>query len=426
MTFISRSRLKPYTKLGLVFIAITLGGTLIWTVGLLRYFGANQAEIIKFVLPVIPIGLIAGLAILLYVIKLLNAIINDFLEATNQVAEGNLTTNIDFPTNDIFGRMASGFNKMVNDIRGIMIQNKEIAVGVAQEANAVSVSTEEATASIEQISAAVEEIASGSQRQADEIMETLQTMQELSAGVEEIAANSKLAYSSSKEAANFAVKGAEKVDVAVETMRSIFDTVGSSATTVKKLNESSEEIGNILDLITSIADQTNLLALNAAIEAARAGEHGRGFAVVADEVRKLAEGSGTAAQQIAMLIQEIQKDTAHAAHAMNQVTGEVDKGVAVALEAKETLGDIVKLVKNTEKMIEGISEAAAEQSHGLGNVVSAVDNVSNIAQQSSVATQQVSASLQQQMSTNEQISILAFKLSELADKLKEGISKFKV
>ncbi|MDA8234363.1 MAG: methyl-accepting chemotaxis protein [Clostridia bacterium] len=419
-------RYKPFYRLAFVFILITGGGTLIWTSFLTQYLHASKEEITTLFLAVIPVGFISGLLILLYVNHLLNNLIKTFLEANNKVAEGDLTQAIYFPSTDIFGRMAEAFNKMARDIREMVTQSSEIAMGVASEAAQVSSAVEHATASIEQISAAVEQIAGGNTRQADQMMSTLHTIQELSGGVQQIAANSQLAFSNSQRAATSAEKGAVEVERAVTKMHVIADTVTNSTRAVHKFNERSEHIGEIVNVITGLADQTNLVALNAAIEAARAGEYGRGFAVVADEVKKLAEGSGAAAQQIGELINEIRRETTNAAEAMAVGSREVTEGVSVANEAKKALEEIVQAVKETEIMVQQISVATHEQSQGINQVVAAVDNVTAIAQQSSVAMQQVSASVQQQMSNNEKISIIAANLASLAENLRTKINRFKI
>jgi methyl-accepting chemotaxis protein len=419
-------KLKPFWRLGIVFITITVGGTMIWTALLAYYLGATREQLFLTLGPVIPVGIGAGLLILGYLKQLLDKIFNIFLVAISKVAEGDLTQSIYFPTNDVFGKMAEAFNKMVTDIRETVAQNVETAVGVAHEAASVSKATENATASIQQISAAVEQIAGGSLRQASQMKETLHIMQELSVAIQQIAAYSKATFSGSQETAEFAGKGAEEVERSVDKMRIIAEAVNNSSQAVQKLHERSEQIGEIVNLITSIADQTNLLALNAAIEAARAGEHGRGFAVVADEVRKLAEGSGTAAQQIGELIQEIQMDTARASQAMSEGNKEVQEGVNTALHAKSALDEIVKAVHRMENMVEEITNAAQEQYGGISSVVDTVDSVSSIAQSSSVSTQQVAASVDMQMTTNEHINHLAQNLATLADDLKLRIGKFRI
>ncbi|AVX19469.1 Methyl-accepting chemotaxis protein [Carboxydocella sporoproducens DSM 16521] len=422
----TRWKYRPFWRLGVVFLTVTGGGTLIWTAFLAWYLEVPDDKLLAIFGPVIPIGVVAAAAILAYVNRLLVEVLTIFADAAKRVAEKDLTTTIYFPTSDIFGKTAEAFNKMIVDVRATVQQSAVTAEGVTKEAVEVSKATESATASIQQISAAMEQIAGGSQRQADEILETVQTMQEISAAVSQVAAHSQQAFASSQQAAQLASKGLKQVEEAVAKMHAISEAVQTSSAAVEKLYQRSTYIGEIVNVITGIADQTNLLALNAAIEAARAGEHGRGFAVVADEVRKLAEGSGEAAQKIGELIEEIQAETASAALAMTNGNREVEDGVKVALKAKQALDEIHHAVLLTEEMVQGISKASQEQSQGLSQLAGAVEKISGIAQQFSTATQQVAASLEQQMSANEQINVLSYNLVKLAEELKRYIDNFKV
>jgi len=418
-------KIKPLVQLGIIFIAITGGGTLIWTAFLLYYFNASPDQIRKLATVVAPIGICFGLFMLLLVNRMLVRIFEIFSEVIGKVADKDLTQKIYFPTKDVFGRMASAFNKMIEDIRLTIHQNMETARMVAAESNQVSQVVEQASASIQQISAAIQQIVGGTQGQAYQLNETLQITRDLSAAVQQIAANSQAAHTASQNASELAGKGAGEVEKAVRKMNKISDTVSESALVVKTLNERSEQIGEIVNVITSIADQTNLLALNAAIEAARAGEHGRGFAVVADEVRKLAEGSAKAAQQIGELIKQTQEETSKAVNSMVIGSKEVEEGVVVASQAQTALSEIVDTVNKTVRMVQEISTAAQQQSEGITQVVQSIDKVNNIAYQVSVAIQQVSASTQQQMNTNEQVNANASRLAQLAEELRERISKFK-
>lgn len=419
-------KIRPLVKLGIIFIAITGGGTLIWTTFLLYYFQATREQLTSLITVVAPIAVGFGLLLLLLVNRLLTKIFQIFLDVISKVADKDLTQQIEFPTNDVFGRMAAAFNKMVEDIRLTIHQNMQTAQLVASEASEVSAAMDQTTVSIEQISAAIQQIVGGTQGQAYQLAETLQVTRELSAAVQQIAANSQAAHGASRNASELAAKGADEVERAVRKMNTIAETVSESAAVVKTLNERSEQIGEIVNVITSIADQTNLLALNAAIEAARAGEHGRGFAVVADEVRKLAEGSAKAAQQIGELIKEIQDETARAMNSMVVGSREVEEGVVIASEARTALSEIVDTVNDTVHMVQEISTAAQQQSRGIAQVVQTVDKVNNISQQVSVAIQQVSASTQQQIDTNDQVSTNAQRMAQLADELRERISKFRV
>ncbi len=419
-------RIKPLIRIGFIFVTLTLGGTFLWTAFLLRYFNATSEQMYSLFITVAPFTLIIGLLMLFLVNRLLVRTFRVFLDSISKVADKDLTQEINFPTNDVFGKMADAFNKMVEDIRLTIRQNMETAQMVAFEANQVSAAVEEAASSVQQISAAIQQIAGGTQGQADQLNETLQVTRRLSSAVQQIADNSREAYCSSVNASELASKGAVEIEKAFEKMNTISETVADSALAVRNLNERSGQIGEILGVITGIADQTNLLALNAAIEAARAGEHGRGFAVVADEVRKLAEGSAAAAQQIGELVKEIQEETARAVNSMVDGSQEVEEGVVIATHAQKALTEIVGTVDRTVRMVQEISTAAEQQSKGITKVVDSIDKVSVIAHQVSEASQQVAASTQLQMNTNDQVNANASRLAQLAEKLRERISKFRV
>ena len=212
----------------------------------------------------------------------------------------------------------------------------------------------------------------------------------------------------------------------VEKMSRIYETVTASSAVVKKLGERSEQISEIINVITGIADQTNLLALNAAIEAARAGEAGRGFAVVAEEVRKLAEGSAKAADQIGRLIKEIQKETMEAVNAMQAGSKEVTEGRDVITKAGDALAEIIKVVENTASMVEQISAASQQMSAGTKQVVKSVDDIASTAEEAASATEEASASTEEMTASMQEMSASAQELAEMAVNLRDVVGKFKV
>ncbi|MDF2930529.1 MAG: methyl-accepting chemotaxis sensory transducer [Anaerospora sp.] len=205
------------------------------------------------------------------------------------------------------------------------------------------------------------------------------------------AANAQEANDLCETAANAADKGGTLVDSAQSQMDNINQTVQSSAQVVGRLGERSVQISEIVDTITELAEQTNLLALNAAIEAARAGEQGRGFAVVADEVRKLAEKSAEAAKHIAQLIKEIQSETNQAVTAMNSGTAEAKRGAQVVSEAGAAFHDIAQMIATITAKVTDITQTTNQLSIGSQAIVTAVQSIDTITKSTSAETQSVSA-----------------------------------
>jgi len=228
----------------------------------------------------------------------------------------------------------------------------------------------------------------------------------------DMAKNASNAADASKNASETATKGKRTVDTTATDMIKIARTVQEAAGTIEELGRSSAQIGEIVATINGIADQTNLLALNAAIEAARAGEQGRGFAVVADEVRKLAERTGQATKDIANRIQSIQQAAAESVNAMKKGSDEVDKGVALAKEASSSLDTIVSGSASAMDMVQRIAAATEQQSAAAEEVSQNMEHISDITKQSSASTSQIKVS--------------ATDLARLAAELKETTAWFKL
>jgi methyl-accepting chemotaxis protein len=237
-------------------------------------------------------------------------------------------------------------------------------------------------------------------------------MQEMSTTVNTVSDSCNKAADAAREAAETARAGGSIVDATLAKMRLIAGAVGASATKMEELGKSSDQIGRIISVIDDIADQTNLLALNAAIEAARAGEQGRGFAVVADEVRKLAERTTTATKEIAQMIKNIQDETKVAVSAMESGTQQVEEGVTSTAKAGDSLRAIIQMSEQVGGMITEIATAAAQQSSTTEQVNGNVEQISKLAKESAIGAQQSAAACQD--------------LSSLALDLQTMVSKFKL
>jgi methyl-accepting chemotaxis protein len=251
-------------------------------------------------------------------------------------------------------------------------------------------------------------------------------MEEMAVGISRIAESSSTVSEASVETAKEAAAGNEAIQKVVYQMDSIRASVTSSSQAVKELGMRSQEIGQIVGAITDIADQTNLLALNAAIEAARAGEHGRGFAVVADEVRKLAEQSRVSADQIANLITEIQEDTNRVVLAIEKGNAEVDSGIRVVEAAGEAFEKILNSVQHVADQIQEVSAAAEEMSASTEEVTASVEEMSRIARDSSQHSQSVVGASEEQLGIINEISASVQSLSVMAKELHDVVKQFKL
>ncbi len=307
--------------------------------------------------------------------RYLSASVDRILVEMERFAGGDLTTNLEVEREDEIGRLYAGFNKAVGNIRDMLGQ-----VGIAVD-SAASASGE--------ISASAEQLATAAQEQSVQSGEAAAAVEEMVRTIVENSQNASGAADVAGEAGKVARKGGEVVLETVRKIRQIADVVKQSAETVERLGESSRRIGEIVSVINEIADQTNLLALNAAIEAARAGEQGRGFAVVADEVRKLAERTTGATREIAGMIKGIQNETHEAVRAMQKGNDEVAEGIRLADRAGEALEQVVEGAASTVDRITQIAAASEEQSATSEQIARSVEGITGATQESALGVQQI-------------------------------------
>ncbi len=248
----------------------------------------------------------------------------------------------------------------------------------------------QATASASsQISASTEEMAAGAQEQSAQASEVASAVEEMTTTIIETTKNANVATESAKEAGDTAKEGGSVVSQTVAGMNRIAEVVEQAAETVQTLGKSSDEIGEIIQVINDIADQTNLLALNAAIEAARAGEQGRGFAVVADEVRKLAERTTKATKEISVMIKKIQKDTREAVDSIQKGKAEVETGKQLANKAGYSMKEIVKSANKVVDVINSVASASEQQASAAEEISKNIDAISSVTQESANGVQQI-------------------------------------
>lgn len=353
--------------------------------------------------------------------------IKKIAEQAEQVAEGDLTIpTLVVKNKDELGQLAQDFNRMTSNLKHLILQVATNTEQVAASAEELTASAELTSKATEHIASAMQQVAAGSESQVQAVEESAAAMNEMAARVLQMQNNAQTVSHTAIKTSDQALEGGQSIEKAVQQMNSIHLTVNGLEKVIKGLGLRSQEIGQITEAITGIAAQTNLLALNAAIEAARAGEHGRGFAVVADEVRKLAEQSAQSAQQISQLILVIQTETTKAISTMENATEEVSQGLHVVHLAGSSFEQIQHSINEVAHQIGDLSAAVHEISSGSEKVVASIREIALVAEETSSGTQTVSSSAEEQLATMEEITASASALASMAQELQLLIGKFKV
>jgi len=344
-----------------------------------------------------------------------------------QLADGNLHLE-DLPVEsaDEIGSLTQAFNKMSNNLRNLIAKMAETSEQVAASSEELTANAHQSADASVHVAETVGEVSISMGEQLENIDNAKKNVDTVFTDITAMAGKARTITETSGQTAEAAVKGAALMESAVKRMGNIENSVMESADVVKKLGENSQQIGQIVESISAIAEQTNLLALNAAIEAARAGEHGRGFAVVADEVRKLAEQSQESAEQIRNRILSIQKDTEGAVQSMQAGTQEVKTGADAIREVGEQFAEILSMVNGIKSQLDEINASVTTVSTGAGEIVKAVDSIDAISRKTSENTQTISAATEEQSASNEEIAAASQALANMASDMQGAIGKFKL
>jgi len=323
---------------------------------------------------------------------------DEMLNAMNKFSEGNLTVKLEIENNDEIGTLFNGFNKAVENFKNLILSIKAAVDTTASAAIEISSSTEQMT--------------SGATESTNQTSEVVQSIEQMTLTIYETTKNVNTVATKTRNAEIIATDSQHAMLESIRGMNRIVEIVEDSSNIISDLGSSSTEIGEIIEVIEEIADQTNLLALNAAIEAARAGEQGRGFAVVADEVRKLAEKTTKATKEISEKIKDIQKDTMKAVASMKNGTTEAKNGKVVIEKAGDEFRNIVENTKEISDLINQVASGSEQLNISSDEIRKSINSISNATRESAGAIQQV--------------AVAAEDLSNLTERLHSLIESFKV
>lgn len=344
-----------------------------------------------------------------------------------QVSKGDLTMKpLTIKNKDEIGKLSRDINTMTGSLKELIGRVSSSAEQVAAASEELNASASETSKATEHIALSSQEIAAGTEHQVKTSNEAHEVVAEISKGMEQVASSIQAVADAATTANQETSKGNEVVRNTVEQMKVVHDRIDATAQAIHALGQKSNQIGEVVALITEIANQTNLLALNAAIEAARAGEYGTGFAVVANEVRKLASQSGEATQKISAIVTEIQKDTSDVVLSIQEGTHAVDEGMRQVNQTGESFTIITKMIEEVSAQSQEVSAIVEQVTASSQSMVAMIESVAQISQQSSGNSQSMAAASEQQLASMEEINSSATALAGMAEELREMIGKFKI
>ncbi|OAB32029.1 hypothetical protein PMSD_17940 [Paenibacillus macquariensis subsp. defensor] len=390
-------------------------------------YNTGQENILKSIITTLIICFVIGAAVILLFAQHISKPIVRIAREAEQIAQGDLSGNELIVRNrDEIGELGSSFNQLSGNVRQL-VGNLSLSSNIlASSSKQLSATLGETTGALHQTSSSIADVANNNEIQAISAQETSRSIEEMVAGIQRVAEASTHAYQLSVLTLKEADTGNGLIHNTSLQMKEVSDTVDDLSIAVTELNDQSEQIETIVSTIKGISEQTNLLALNAAIEAARSGEHGKGFGVVASEVRKLAGQTSEAAEQVSGMIEEIRRSISKAHQSMSKGQNEVAASVQSIDETGKAFERILEATRTIVDQVKDSTSAAHEMSASSEQISASVIEVEQVSLHSAAAAQTVSASVEEQLASMEGIATSASKLRDMSDEMRTTVNRFKL
>ncbi|MCR6107701.1 HAMP domain-containing protein [Salipaludibacillus agaradhaerens] len=373
----------------------------------------------------LSIAFLLGTAVFVMIGLVVSRSLNNVIATLTQISEGNLQVEmLDDQSDNEIGKMAKAVNKMVTQLKALLGQVDDMSTQLAASSQQLTASVNESSYASEQITSSVQEVTGGAEKQAEFAHENKDVVKEMSVNIASYTEQIQKVNQTSETSVVSATEGEQMIQDSIDQMKNIREMTDNMSMSVTRLAQKSNEIGTILGMITGIAEQTNLLALNAAIEAARAGEQGKGFAVVADEVRKLAEQTTSASGDVQGLIETIQNEIESSAMAMTEGYMSVEDGEKMVNNAGTAFNEISGAIGAMREQLSTIASGMQTMERDTDKMLTTADQTSDLSKSSVDAMQSVAAATEEQHATLEEINASSEQLANMSENLRKAVQQF--
>lgn len=390
---------------------------------------AQQSKEITFIILIAStlISIAVSIILIYFISRGVTRNLNEIVTASNRIAQNDLSIDeIQYDGNDEIGKLALAMNTMNHNLRQMVIQLLDVSGTTSSQSEELTQTANQVMAGSEQIASTMQDLSSGTVSQADHTSELSSGMEDFSNKINAANDNGSAIQQASERVYKMTTEGSKLMEISASQMNRIDEIMRQAVVNVQNLDTQAQRISELVSVIQTIASQTNLLALNAAIEAARAGEHGRGFAVVADEVRRLAEDVSISVTDITGIVDSIQQESSQVTESLEIGYKEVEQGTSQIQETTETFTDISTAIEDMVVSIQVVIANLADMSNDSDSMLGAIQEISAVAEESAAGIEQTSASSQETSSSMEEIASSSEDLAVLAEELNNLIKEFKL